>query len=86
MEWDLRRLKLEDLQCLKLKVLEEADTLRLTQGDEEKPGVLAPVDVLKRMKKLKVQLAQGEENQERKMRKKKAEKESLLFLFNVELG
>lgn len=32
---------LEDLDCLKCKVLGEADTLRLTQGEEEKHGVLA---------------------------------------------
>ena len=57
---------LEDVDCLKYKVLGEVDTLRLTQGYEEKHGVLAPVVVLKHMKKLKELLARGKEPQKRK--------------------
>lgn len=45
------------MACLKCKVLEEVDTLRITHGYEEKHGVLAHVDVLKHMKKLKELLA-----------------------------
>lgn len=53
---------LGDLDCLKCKVLEEADSLGLTRGYEEKKhSVLAPVDVLKLTRKLKELLARGKE-------------------------
>lgn len=61
---------LEDLDCLKCEVVsEEVDSPRLTQGYEEKHGVLAPVDVLKHKKKLKELLARGNETQKKDKRR-----------------
>lgn len=78
---------LEDLDCLECKVLAEVDSPRLTQGYEEKHGVLAPVDVLKHMKKLKELLARGKETQKRKKEKRqmREKKEPLLLFFYVKL-
>lgn len=46
------------MDCLKCRVLEKVDSLGLTRGYEEKKhDVLAPVDVLKHMSKLKELLA-----------------------------
>lgn len=86
--WCCERL-LEDLDCLKCKVLREVDTLRLTQCYKEKHGVLAPVDVLEHMKKLKEPKARGKEPRKRLRGKKDrrwGKQKSLLLFFNVEVG
>lgn len=86
--WCCERL-LEDLDGLKCKVLREVDTLRLTQCYKEKHGVLAPVDVLEHMKKLKELKAQGKEPRKRLKGKKYrrwGKQKSLLLFFNVEVG
>lgn len=86
--WCCERL-LEDLVRLNCKVLREVDTPRLTKRYEEKHGVLAPVDVLERMKELKEPMARGKEPRKRMKGGKdrgRGKQKSLLLFFNVEVG